>query len=804
MSNPQTSILGFPRIGQNRELKKVLEAYWAGKASEAELQAVAKELRAKHWGLQANATALASTNAANAQVSANAGNGTNTPANAGTNNANPTGTKGLDFVCVNDFSFYDNVLDLAFSIGAKPARFKDLNGLEGYFALARGHKSGVACEMTKWFNTNYHYVVPELSIDDTYKADASGIIAQYKEAKSLGFAPKISLIGLFTFFALSKIQKGEPQEIFKKIKSAYLDLIDELVAGLKGLNSEIVIEFSEPIFVRGFDAGIFGLECSKGGSAIKCIYDSIAEKGIKAIVSTFFEHSIELTEILLDTKIYGIGLDFLTGTKNFDSLESIAKSDKVLFAGVIDGRNIWVANLESKLALLEQIAAKVPKDRIVVSSSCSLLHTPFSKEGEENGKIPSEILSWLSFANEKLSEIVLLNSVFRNGVTSEIKSAWEQNREANLSRAKSSLTNNPKIRERVAGVSKKQRDSEFSERIKIQREILGYPNLATTTIGSFPQTPELRALRLGYKKGEISKEAYEKGIKEYIIECVRFQEEVGLDVLVHGEPERNDMVEYFGEQMEGFVFSKNAWVQSYGSRCVKPPIIYGDVARPKAMTVEWITYAQSLTERVMKGMLTGPVTILNWSFVRDDLAREAVCKQIALGIADEIDDLQNAGVKIIQVDEAAFKEGYPLRSENIKEYERWALESFKISTAVAKNETQIHTHMCYSEFNDIIKTIEALDADVISIETARSGNELLKVFKSVGYANEVGPGVYDIHSPRIPSVEEIVAQIKALLEVLPQKQLWINPDCGLKTRKWEEVKPSLKNMVEAVKVVRQS
>lgn len=787
-STPQTNILGFPRIGQNRELKKVLEAFWAGKASEAELQSIAKDLRAKHWGLQANASIIAPSNANNKSKSS---------ANA---------PKGLDFVCVNDFSFYDNVLDLAYALGAKPARFANLSGLEGYFALARGHKSGVACEMTKWFNTNYHYVVPELSIDDSYRADASGIIAQYKEALSLGHKPKINLIGLFTFFALSKIQKGEPSEVFKKVKSAYLDLIDEL-ATLKSGGNEVIIEFSEPIFVRGFDAGIFGLECSKAkdlidGSAIKCIYDSITEKGITAIVSTFFEHSKELTEILLDTKIYGIGLDFLTGAKNFDSLEAIAKSDKVLFAGVIDGRNIWVANLESKLATLEQIAKIVPKERIVVSSSCSLLHTPFSKEGEESGKIPSEILSWLSFAREKLSEIVLLNEVFRNGITSETKDAWEQNREANLSRAKSTKTNNPKIRERVEKIAKKERDSEFKKRIAIQREVLGYPDLATTTIGSFPQTPELRALRLGYKKGEISPSDYEKGIKDYIIDCVRFQEEVGLDVLVHGEPERNDMVEYFGEQMEGFVFSKNAWVQSYGSRCVKPPIIYGDVARPKAMTVEWITYAQSLTSKIMKGMLTGPVTILNWSFVRDDLSREAVCKQIALGIADEINDLQNAGVKIIQVDEAAFKEGYPLRTENIKEYERWALESFKISTAVAKDATQIHTHMCYSEFNDIIKTIEALDADVISIETARSGNELLKVFKSVGYANEVGPGVYDIHSPRIPSTEEIVAQIKALLEVLPKEQLWINPDCGLKTRKWEEVKPSLKNMVEAVKVVR--
>ena len=766
MSYATTNILGFPRIGQNRELKKALESFWGGKIDENELQNVAKSLREKHWNLQ--------------------------------NGKAQNGSKKLDCVCVNDFSFYDNVLDLAYALGVKPARFRHLSGLEGYFAMARGHKDGVACEMTKWFNTNYHYVVPELSIDDSYKADASAIIAQYKEAKSLGFNPKISLIGLFSLFGLSKIIKGEPQEIFKKLKSAYFDLIEQIA----GVDSNVLIEFSEPIFVKGFDTKIFGLECNQGGSAIECFYNNVTKKGIKAIVSTFFEHSSELTEILLKTNIYGIGLDFVAGEKNLQSLESIAKSDKVLYAGVIDGRNIWIADLESKLALLEKIALKIPKDRIVVASSCSLLHTPFSKDGEENGSIDSTILSWLSFAKEKIDEIALLNIAFRDGITSDIRESWENNKAINASRKNSSKTNNAAVRSRVANITKKERDSAFKDRIKIQKDKLGYGDLATTTIGSFPQTPELRALRLGYKKGEISKESYESGIKDYIINCVRFQEEIGLDVLVHGEPERNDMVEYFGEQMEGFVFSKNAWVQSYGSRCVKPPIIFGDVSRPKAMTVSWITYAQSLTKKIMKGMLTGPVTILNWSFVRDDLSREAVCRQIALGIADEIDDLQKAGIKIIQVDEAAFKEGYPLRAENIKEYERWALESFKISTAIAKNETQIHTHMCYSEFNDIIKTIEELDADVISIETARSGNELLKVFKQVGYANEVGPGVYDIHSPRIPSVDEIVAQIKALLEVLPKEQLWINPDCGLKTRKWDEVKPSLKNMVEAVKIAR--
>ncbi len=749
-----SNILGFPRIGKNRELKKALESFWSGKSNEEELQQVAKDLRAKHWELQ----------------------------------------KELDFVCVNDFSLYDNVLDLAYALNAKPKRFKDLSGLEGYFAMARGHNVGVACEMTKWFNTNYHYVVPELSDEDNYKANANKIIKQYQEALSLGYKPKIQLIGLFTFFALSKITQGETKAIFDKLKKTYLELIEQITT-----LGEVMIEFSEPIFVKGLNVAN-NLESIYNNQMIECVYNEISQKGIKVIVSTFFEHSCELTEILLKTNIYGIGLDFVYGEKNKQSLEALAKSDKVLYAGVIDGRNIWITDLESKLALLDSINAFIPKERIVISSSCSLLHLPFSKEGEDN--IESEILSWLSFAKEKIAELKTLELVFKGEKAA--KQSLEENAKTILSRKNSFKTNNQKIRNRIQQNTLKQRNMNFKERLELQKNVLNLPILPTTTIGSFPQTPELRALRLDYKKGNIDKATYEKGIKEYIKDCVAFQESIGIDVLVHGEPERNDMVEYFGEQLEGFVFSSNAWVQSYGSRCVKPPIIYGDVERKNPMTIEWITFAQSLTKKVMKGMLTGPVTILNWSFVRDDLPRHLVCEQISLAIADEIDDLQKAGISIIQVDEAAFKEGYPLRKENIKEYEKWALECFKTSTAIASPQTQIHTHMCYSEFNDIIKTIEALDADVISIETARSGNELLKVFKEVGYTHEVGPGVYDIHSPRIPNTEEIKKQIQALLEVLPKEQLWINPDCGLKTRKWEEVKPSLKNMVEAVKVIRSS
>ena len=713
-----SNIIGFPRIGQNRELKKTLEAFWSNKVNESELEKVSKDLRAKHWSLQKN----------------------------------------LDFVCVNDFSLYDNMLDIAYYLGAKPARFKDLEGLELYFAMARGHKNGAACEMTKWFNTNYHYVVPELSVNDNYKINPNPIIEQYKEAKELGYKPKICLIGLFTFIALSKFDSNDFDTIFEKVKNAYFLLLDEIVK----LDSNIIVEFSEPIFVKGEDKRFFG--------KIKEVYNQISAKGIKAIVSTFFEHSNESSEILLKSDIYALGLDFVAGNKNFDVLQKFSKSDKILYAGIIDGRNIWIANIESKLELLEKIGSIITKDNIVVSSSCSLLHTPFSKDNED--KIDEEILSWFSFAKEKIEEIIILEEVFKNGINSKIKDFLEKNKQINLSRSSSDKTNNKFIRERINKINKKERSLPYKERIKIQHKELGYSNLSTTTIGSFPQTPEIRALRLGYKKGNIVEKEYKDGIKNYIKDCVAFQEDIGLDILVHGEPERNDMVEYFGEQMEGFVFSKNAWVQSYGSRCVKPPIIYGDISRPKAMTVEWITYAQSLTKKIMKGMLTGPVTILNWSFVRDDISRESVCKQIALGIMDEIDDLQKAGIKIIQVDEAAFKEGYPLRIENIKEYEKWALECFKIATAIAKPETQIHTHMCYSEFNDIIKTIEKLDADVISIETTRSGNELLKVFKKIGYTHEIGPGVYDIHSPRIPSVEEIKNQIKALLEVLPKEFLF--------------------------------
>ena len=749
-------VIGFPRIGEQRELKKALESYWAKKSDFNEVEKVASELKHRHWNYQKDA--------------------------------------GIEYVSSNDFSLYDNMLDMAVTLGAVPKRFQNLSGEELYFAMARGNQNAVAMEMTKWFNTNYHYIVPELSLEDNYKLNAAKIIAEYKEAKAHGIQTKINIIGPITFLALSKrVDRGDVFELYSKILPIYEALFHEIAQ----LDDTITVQIDEPIFVKDLEPKVLSL--------IKPTYDKLSNisSTLKIAVITYFEHSCEATKILLNTPIWAIGLDFIHGEENLHSLSTIATSNKVLIAGVVDGRNIWKTDINNTISLLEKITKDVKKENILVSSSCSLLHVPFTLHYEE--KMKDEIKNWLSYAVEKLDEIALISKIFFDGkenLNLEEKALLEANIEANKSRKLSPLIHDKKVQERTQNITKLERDGAYEERIKIQKEHLGYKELATTTIGSFPQTPEIRHARREFKNSNISQEKYIQEMKNYIDDCVAFQEECGIEVLVHGEPERNDMVEYFGEQLQGYGFSQNGWVQSYGSRCVKPPFIYGDISRPNPMTVDWITYAQSKTDKIMKGMLTGPVTILNWSFVRDDMARGDVSKQIALAICDEVDDLQNAGIKMIQVDEAAFKEGYPLRKAKISAYEAFAVRDFKLSVSSAKKETQIHTHMCYSEFNDIIATIEAMDADVISIETARSGNELLKIFAQVGYKQEVGPGVYDIHSPRIPSVEEIVTQIHSLLEVLPKEQLWINPDCGLKTRKWEEVKPSLKNMVDAVKIVR--
>ena len=749
-------VIGFPRIGEKRELKKVLEDYWAKKVDFSEVKYVAENLRKRHWTYQKEAK--------------------------------------IDFIASNDFSLYDNMLDTTVLLGAIPKRFQHLKDEELYFAMARGNQDCVAMEMTKWFNTNYHYIVPEISKDTTFKLNSKKVIEEYKEALELGINTKINLIGAITYLGLSK--SVDNSDLFAHISSV-VKVYKELLEEISKLNSEIVVQFDEPLFVKDLEPKVLSL--------LKPVYDELSNvsKNIKIVVTTYFEHSNEATKILVNTPIWALGLDFIHGVKNFETLEFIKNSNKVLIAGVIDGRNIWKSNFEDKLNLLNKISNVVSKDNIIVGTSCSLLHVPFTLSYEDN--LDKEIKSWLAFANEKLKELNLVSKQFFGSKLSlEDIANIEKNRQDNIQRKVSTKIHNQKIQEEIKNLKKFEREDKFEDRIKAQREFFKYDALTTTTIGSFPQTPEIRENRKNYKANLISKEEYETQIKKYIDDCVAFQDEIGLDILVHGEPERNDMVEYFGQLLEGFAFTQNAWVQSYGSRCVKPPVIFGDVSRPNAMTVLWIKYAQSKTSKVMKGMLTGPVTILNWSFVRDDIPRNEVTKQIALCINKEVDDLQNAGIKMIQVDEAAFKEGYPLRAENIKAYENWAVENFRLSVSCAKADTQIHTHMCYSEFNDIIKTIEAMDADVISIETARSGNRLLKIFKDVNYKQEIGPGIYDIHSPRVPSVQEMVNQIKALIEVLPKEQLWINPDCGLKTRKWPEVKESLKNMVEAVKIVKNS
>ena len=747
-------VIGFPRIGEKRELKKVLEKYWAKQTDFNEVKYVAEQLKKRHWNYQKEAK--------------------------------------IEFISSNDFSYYDNMLDTSILLGAIPKRFESLKDEELYFTMARGNETCVAMEMTKWFNTNYHYIVPEISKNTIFKLNSKKVIEEYKEARELGIKTKINLIGAITYLGLSK--SVDNSDIFLHINNV-VEVYKELLLEISKLDDEVVVQFDEPLFVKDLDSKVLSL--------IKPVYDALASvtPNIKIVVTTYFEHSNEATKVLVNTPIWAIGLDFIHGNKNLEILEFIKNSNKVLIAGVIDGRNIWKSNFQSKIQLLNKVSKIINKENIIVSTSCSLLHVPFTLKYEDN--LDKEIKSWLAFANEKLQELSLVSKQFFDfKLNLDEISVIRKNAEENNQRKISSKIHNIKIQDEIKNLKTFERADKFQDRIKVQKEFFNYDFLTTTTIGSFPQTPEIRENRKNFKANLISKDIYEQEIKKYIDDCVAFQDEIGLDVLVHGEPERNDMVEYFGEMLDGFAFTQNAWVQSYGSRCVKPPLIYGDVNRENPMTVEWIRYAQSKTKKVMKGMLTGPVTILNWSFVRDDISRSEVTKQIAFAISKEVNDLQNAGIKMIQVDEAAFKEGYPLRIENMKIYAQWAVENFKLSVSSAVIDTQIHTHMCYSEFNDIIKTIEAMDADVISIETARSGNRLLRIFKDVAYKQEIGPGIYDIHSPRVPSVEEMVEQIKSLLEVLPKEQLWINPDCGLKTRKWPEVKQSLENMVKAVNIIK--
>lgn len=751
-------VLGFPRIGEFRELKKALELYWSKKLSFVELEDTAMLLRKKHWQIQKDA--------------------------------------GIELISINDFSYYDNMLDMMFTLGCIPHTHDNItNKMQQYFAVARGDETHSALGMTKWLNTNYHYIVPELDEKTQFAIDLSKIEREFKEVTGI-MEPKnikINLIGPFTFLHFAKNTKGT-LFLLDRIVRAYIHLLEQI----DQLASNLTVDFIEPVFAKDLD--IDSLE------RIKDVYEALNDASTsKIIVSTFFEHANEAVKELAKTKIDAIALDFVSSDDHFSSLEALKDTNIQVLCGVVDGRNIWVNDFEKSLEKLNEIAKIIPKERLSIGTSCSLLHVPFTTRNET--KLSNEIKSYLSFGLEKLDEIRTLSSIFFDtDSNNKNKEAIKQNAKIIAQKKSSKIVNNPALQERISSLKQDdyKREQDFSSRIKIQKEHLGYDDLPTTTIGSFPQDGFVRKTRRDYKNGKIGKQEYTNIMKDLIKQCVKDQEDLGLDILVHGEFERNDMVEYFGEQLEGFAFSENGWVQSYGSRCVKPPILYGDVSRPKPMTLDWITYAQSLTKKPLKGMLTGPITIMNWSFVRDDIPFTQVLPQIALAIADEISDLQNAKIGIIQVDEAAFKEGYPLRKAKVKEYEENAIKAFLLATSVAKPQTQIHTHMCYSNFKDIMHAIEAMDADVISIETSREGESLLEIFKENNYQKEIGAGVYDIHSPRVPSVEELKNAIEERLKVTLKTRMWVNPDCGLKTRKKEECFAALKNMVEATKAVKES
>ena len=754
----KNSVLGLPRIGKKRELKFAVEKFWKRTINENELGEVARSIRSE--------------------------------------NLNYLKDMGIDFIPCNDFSYYDRMLDMCVLLGLIPARFKPLvhkiPPLELYFAMARGisfnGKNSPAMEMTKWFNTNYHYIVPELEPHANFMLNPAVLIKYIDEAREMGIDTIPTLIGPLSFVMLAK--KPENFDFARKLNrfaEEYIKIIKILeTMGVEKINLE------EPVMVMN--------ESVRHQKVFRNIYEKIAaETNVDIFIQTYFDTVGDNYKTLMELPVKGIGLDFVHGEKNLDLVvEHGFPEDKLLFAGVIDGRNIWAADPDRIDLTLESIRKKVDYNRIVLSPSCSLLHCPVSLESEV--KLDSGIKRYMAFAGEKIRELSTLKACYETSDESRMKEL----KEARKAFADDPARKNTGVRAAVATLEKLKtpRATDFPERIKSQNKCLNLPGLPTTTIGSFPQTPEIRSLRRRFKKGDISADEYQSAINEKTAEVIRLQENIGLDVLVHGEFERNDMVEFFGEKLSGIVFTEFGWVQSYGSRCVKPPIIYGDIERPEAMTVKDIVYAQSLTDRPMKGMLTGPVTILNWSFVRDDILRREVCEQLALAIRKEVLDLEKHGIKIIQIDEAALREGLPLREENKKSYMQWAVDCFLISSNGVKDETQIHTHMCYSNFNDIIEDIIRMDADVTTIENSRSDNKLLKVFNEHQYPNQIGPGVYDIHSPNIPTVKELQKQIESMLKVIDYRQLWINPDCGLKTRDNKEVIPALENMVTAAKTLR--
>lgn len=749
--------LGYPRIGREREWKKALEAYWAGRLEEEELHSELKAIRLRGLQIQKE--------------------------------------KGIDVIPVGDFTYYDHVLDTAVMFGLIPERFGYAGGepeLSVYFAMARGTREATACEMTKWFNTNYHYIVPELA-DIEPRLTGNKPLDAYLEAKAeLGIEGRPVLVGPYTFLKLSKgYAAGQLKSWIDRLLPLYGQVLRELVeAGAEW------VQIDEPILSTTLDAEEL--------QHVSYIYGklSAAAPGIKLMLQTYFE-AAEHYEAVAALPVHGIGLDFVhDGGRNLQAIsEHGFPAGKLLGAGVIDGRAIWRADLESKLGTLAALSSIVAADHIIVQPSCSLLHVPVSAAQEL--ELEPELREALAFADEKLQELALLAKAGRLGPDA-IRGELEAAKESRSALQQSPSRNSKRVKERTAGLASQpsSRAESFEERSRVQRARWNLPLLPTTTIGSFPQTPEIRCARRKWRKGEWSDAQYDAFIKAEIKTWIGLQSELELDVFVHGEFERNDMVEFFGEKLSGFAFTRNGWVQSYGSRCVKPPVIYGDVELAEPMTVAETVYAQSLTDAPVKGMLTGPVTILNWSFVRDDKPREEVAYQIALALREEVEALEAAGIGMIQVDEPALREGLPLKREHWPAYLDWAVRAFRVSTSTVKPETQIHTHMCYSEFHDIIEAIDALDADVISIETSRSHGELIESFEKHTYDKGIGLGVYDIHSPRVPEPEEMTVMIDRALRVLSPDQFWINPDCGLKTRKKEETIAALRNMVQATKLAR--
>jgi 5-methyltetrahydropteroyltriglutamate--homocysteine methyltransferase len=758
-----THNLGFPRIGAARELKFALESYWNGKTSRDELKALGAQLRERHWKGQA----------------------------------------GLDFVPVGDFAFYDHVLDMSFTLGNLPERVRDFHGdrLDNYFRVARGRSAegveghGACCcgvaagEMTKWFDTNYHYIVPELTATE-FKLDASRLIEQLAEAKALGVNAKPVIIGPITYLALGKAKDDSDRlALLPRLLPVYAELLEVLAR--QGVEW---VQVDEPILVTELD--------EDWRHAVTNSYHELKASRVRILLATYFGTLNENLYLVGKLPVAGVHLDAVNARAEVEPLLGQLMPHKVLSLGVVNGRNIWKTDLEGALEWLEPLHERLA-DRLWIAPSCSLLHVPVDLDGER--KLDADVKSWLAFALQKLSEVRVLAAALNEG-RDAVKAELAANKAAIAARRESPRVNDPAVKGAIAKVDAAmgRRKSAYAQRAAKQAALLGLPAFPTTTIGSFPQTAEIRQARSRHKSGQLDDAAYRGAMRAEIERSVREQEALGLDVLVHGEAERNDMVEYFGEQLDGYAFSQLGWVQSYGSRCVKPPILFGDISRPKAMTVEWIRYAASLTRKPMKGMLTGPVTILNWSFVRDDQPRSLSCYQLALAMREEVLDLERAGVRVIQIDEAALREGLPLRKSQWKQYLEWAVESFRITANGVEDETQIHTHMCYSEFNDIIASIAAMDADVITIETSRSDMELLDAFDTFDYPNEIGPGVYDIHSPNIPSREHIVEMMRKAAKRIPAERLWVNPDCGLKTRQWSEVLPALANMVAAAKVLRES